>query len=137
MDRNEHIEALLKDMDVAYNQNNLTKINEINNELMRAIGVKVSEASVDFEFINSIRGKPVFNNLTKIVEDKNLSNHSLAKTVTSLITHMIIESEVKEIDINVFPVKNFLGIVEKLLYDESYDRSDLVAFLSDKYSKFI
>ncbi len=137
MSRNVHMEALLKDLDEAYSQNNLAKINEINSELMRAIGVEVSEATVDFEFVNSIRGKPVYNNLTKILENKEISDHSIAKTVTSLITHMIIESEVKGVDIEIFPIRSFLGIVEKLLYDKNYDRGDLVAFLSDKYGKFI
>ncbi len=131
------IEGLLKELDIAYAENNLLRINEINSNLMKEIGVKVGESSIDFEFINSINGKPVYNNLVKIIENKNLSNKSIAKTLTSLVTHMIIESEVKGVEIDNFPVKNILETVQSLLYNEGFDRGEVVEFLSEKYRKFI
>lgn len=124
-------------LDEAYENNDIKKINEINAILMQEIGVKVGETSLDFQLMENIKGKPVYRNLASLLRGKDFSVSEIAKILSSLVTHMIIECDQKGLSHDSYPIKSILKMVEEALYDESFDRSGVIEYLKGRYGKFL
>lgn len=131
------LDLYFKQLDEAYASNDIKKINEINNILMGEIGVKIGETSLDFDFVENIRGKAVFKNLSLLIKGKEFTLSETAKLLSSLATHMIIECDVRDLSYNTFPIRNLLGMAENVLYNDGYDRGEVVEYLKGRYGKFV
>lgn len=130
-------EKLLNDLEKAYADNNVAEVNRINALLMGDLEVSVSESALDFELMESVKGKAVSKTLEKfIIKEETLKKGDVLKLLSSLVTHIIIESEVKKKDLNNYPIKILLNLIDGIVVDEGVIK-DAKKFLYDRYGRFI
>jgi len=129
-------DELMNQLEVAYKENNVTEMNRLNTLIMEGLEVSVSESSLDFEFIESIRGKNVYKGLCKVIDEKQkVDAVDTLKLISSLVTHLVIESEVKKKDIKNYPIKLFTDMISGIVTEGKIE--DAQRFLRDKYGRFI
>jgi hypothetical protein len=133
---NERFDRLMDDLDEAYKTNNLAEISRINSIIMGDLEVSVSESTLDYDFIESIKGKTVHKTLKKFIKEGGLSKTDVLKLISSLTTHLIIESDVRGKDINLYPINVFSDNVSKLIKEE-VGVDDVQKFLHSRYGRFI
>jgi hypothetical protein len=133
-----NLDSLFGQLDEAYKKGDTVEINRINQEIMSSLGNHVTESSVDYDFIRNIEGKPVYKTLSKFIGGDSLDEREVAKLLSSLVTHMIIESTVSDKDIKNYPVRSFINSIDKLIYDrEGVQLDDIRKFLQERYSRFL
>lgn len=131
-----NIDTLLAELDDAILRGDVDKVNRINIEINKALGGTVSESAHDYELLNNLKGKTIFGNLSKVINGEEVSNLFLVKLLSSLITHMAIESEKSNKDIKKFPIRTFMSAIDGLIFQDNYDRSEIIEFLDNRYGKF-
>jgi hypothetical protein len=126
-----NFDELMNLLEQAYKDNNVSEVNRINNLIMNGLEVVVSESSLDYEFIESIRGKTVFKSLVKLVREDTMDKHDVLKLFSSLVTHLVIESDLKKKDIKNYPI-----MMDRMVVDERV-MVDAKKFICDRYKRFI
>lgn len=94
------------------------------------------DISIDIDFINSIKGKTLYKTMLKSVKhDNNMTFLDYEKMVSSLITHCLIEVQVKNRDVNDYPVRELYVLLGKFVNDEKKDMAvdDCKSFIQDRY----
>ena len=129
-------DVLMNQLEEAYRKNDLTEINRINALVMNGLEITISESALDYELIESLRGKVVYKNLVKLINENSLAKHDTLKLISSLITHLIIESEVRSKDLKNYPITILIDVLRKAVVDEG-KIEDAQKFLRDRYSRFI
>jgi hypothetical protein len=127
---------LLVKLDEAYKDNNVTEINRINSLIMGDLGIALNESALDFEFMESIKGKTVYKNLKKFVKEDSMDSSDVLKLLSSLVTHLIIESSVRNKELNDYPIKILNRMIDKIVSDKEMI-SDAKEFLHSRYGRFI
>lgn len=125
----------MNQIEEAYKSNNVTEINRLNSIIMSGLDVTISESAVDFEFIESIKGKAVYKSLVKVVRGEAMGLHETLKLLSSLVTHLIIESDSKNKELRGYPIKLFSDMIEKIVVEGEIE--DAKKYLRNKYGKFI
>jgi hypothetical protein len=134
---NNKLDELMDKLSSAYANNNLKEINRINSLIMEGLEVNITESALDYEFIESIRNKAVYKNLVKhIRENFCYKKHDTLKFLSSMVTHLIIESELKDKELNNYPIKLFLDMIHRLA-SEGGSIQDVKEFLQNRYGRFI
>jgi hypothetical protein len=137
MIENNKLDELMNMLEKSYKENDIKEINRINSLIMEGLEVNITESSLDFEFIESIKNKSVYKNLVKhIKENVCIQKHDTLKFMSSMVTHLIIESEVKNKDLSNYPIKLFLDMINRLA-NEGGNIQDVKEFLRSRYERFI
>jgi hypothetical protein len=129
------IEKILELLEDAYKRSDIVEINKLNVLVYEGLDSVVSESSLDFELLESIKNKTIYKTLCKSIHE-GVSKHNLLKMLSSLVTHMIIESECRNKNITNYPIEIFQGMISKLLKDE-VTIDETRKFLQDKYGRFL
>jgi hypothetical protein len=126
---------LMELLDSAYKNNDVSEVNRINNLIMNGLEVQASESSLDYEFIESIKGKKIYEGIKDVLK-KDISRNDMLKVLSSIVTHLIIESKVRNRNIQDYPIKLFLSMIERIVNDEG-KIEDAKKFIHNKYGHFI
>ncbi len=129
------LEGYMKELDIAFSSGDPEEIKRVNKKIhARLYGV--SDNTLDSDFVGSIKGKPVYKNLKKSLVGEGLDSEDNLKMLSSLVTHLVIESSLRGVDIKEYPVKEILEAVRKIVYegDQGHDIRD---FLRKRYSEFL
>ena len=84
-------------------------------KLKRKILLVGRDESLDKNFINSIKGKTLYKNLNRFIHNQDIDNYECAKMITSLITHLIIESMVRGSDIRNYPLSDLYIVLGEFI----------------------
>jgi hypothetical protein len=137
MIENNRLDELMNLLENAYKENNVKEINRIDSLIMEGLEVSITESSLDYEFIESIKNKAVYKNLVKhLNEDIGINKHDTLKFLSSMVTHLIIESEVRRKDLNNYPIKLFLDMIQRVS-NEGGNIRDVKEFLQNRYGRFV
>lgn len=124
----------MKDLDIAFSSGDPEEVKRINKKIHSHLyGVK--DDTLDSDFIDSIRGKAVYKSLKKSSVGEGLSEEDNLKMLSSLVTHLVIESSLRGVDLKEYPVKDILSAVNKIVY-EGDSGHDIRDFLRERYSGF-
>jgi hypothetical protein len=135
MEKN-RFDELMDLLEIAYKNNDVNEVNRINSLIMGDLEVEVSESVLDYEFVESLRGKTVYKTLKKFIKEGDMGRSEVAKLVSSLVTHLIIESGVRSRDMKDYPIKILVDMVINLVSDE-VSVSEVKRFLQNRYGRFI
>lgn len=128
-----NLEVYLKQLDEACLSGDVEEIKRINDVIVGNINGTIV-CNLDEELILSIKNKPVHTNLLKVLKG-DVTDSVVAKVLSSLVTHMIIESEVKGRELSKFPVSEMLDLIKDLV-SGGKSRGDIVDFLRERFGKF-
>ena len=108
-------------------------------KLKRKILLVGRDESLDKNFINSIKGKTLYKNLNRFIHNHDIDNYECAKMITSLITHLIIESMVRGSDIRNYPLSDLYIVLGEFISDPDSKsfREKCFNVLADRYLPFI
>lgn len=96
------------------------------------------DTSIDESFIQSISGKTLGKNLKRIIkEDNGFSDMDYAKTISSLITHAIIESEMTGKSIDDYAIKEMYILLGKFINKNEGAVSAIKEFVTERYGELI
>ena len=127
---------LLEELGKAIDSGNQEEIDRIKRQLLLAD----RDLSIDENFIESIKGKTLYKNIVKSVnEDNTLSYLDYAKMVSSLLTHCIIESQIKEKKLDDYPIKELYVILGSFINNEDNEEESITKcknFINERYSQF-
>jgi cellulose synthase/poly-beta-1,6-N-acetylglucosamine synthase-like glycosyltransferase len=126
----------LADLDRAYAAGDVDEVMRINKLIYESLGDIVSESSLDYELINSLKGKAIYKNLVKAINGDELKKYDLIKLLSSLITHITIECDLKGKNLKDFPIKTLLNSLDTLVYGDGGE-DNVKKFLREKYSRYI
>ena len=124
------LERYLEELEQAILSDDLDKVNKINKKILRLIETGQDNYN-SIEFIEKIKGKSVFKNLIRVMRGERLDLLSFVKLIASLVTHLVIECEQKNLDIKDFKIEEYFDIALSLIYKQDYDSAE--KFLKDKY----
>lgn len=94
---------------------------------------KVEEA-----LMQSLKGKQIYKNIAGVCEgSRELSKHDYMKMISSLITHSIIESEVREVDLSELPIKELYVILGDMINGSEGAVNNVQEYIKERYSKFL
>lgn len=126
---------LMGELDIAYKNNDVKEVNRINSLIMSGLEVTATESTLDYDFIESIKGKKIYEGLKDVLK-KDLSSHDVIKVMSSIVTHLVIESKVRNKSLKEYPIKLFLNMIERIVNDEG-KIEDAKKFIHDRYGRFI
>lgn len=128
--------SMLELLDKAHKENDVTEINRVNSMIMESLGITTNESALDYEFMESIKGKAVYKNLKKFIREDSMSKEDVLKLLSSLTTHLIIESSLKNKCLQYYPIKILNRMIDDLISNEEMI-PDVKNFLHDRYNRFI
>jgi len=103
----------------------------------REILLSTRDTTYDENFINSIKGKTLHSNLKKVIEGVELSRHDYMKFISSMMTHIIIESDKNNTNIKDYGIIDLYITLGKMINEESEAIDEAKELISSRYSKFI
>lgn len=131
------MDEMMDMLEKAYKDNDIKEVNRINCVIMEGLEININESTLDFEFIESIRNKAVYKNLCKLIKEDKLEDiHDNLKFLSSMVTHLIIESDIKNKDLKNYPIKIFLDMINRIVNEEG-NAKDVKEFLQNRYGRFI
>ena len=99
------------------------------------------DEDLDKDFIESIRGKTLYRNIIKAINDDNneMGFYELSKLSTSIITHCLIESQLTGRDINDYPVRDFYVVLGSFINEQDHGKAieECKELLKEHYQQFI
>ena len=95
-----------------------------------------SNPTTDENLIKALRGKPLYKNLKKIALNQVTDRNTILKTLSSLITHTIIESEKTSTPLHDFAVDEMYILLGKLLGEEGVE-DEVQRFISSRFSTYL
>lgn len=134
MSVNENITELLKELQLAINNDDKELANKIRNKLLNP-----NNDELDRDFIETISGKTLYRNLKRYMNDNDsMNSFEIAKMLTSLITHCIIDAEITGNDIKKYPVVDMYIILGYFVNGDT-DRfnTDLYKLIKERYGDYI
>lgn len=130
------MDELFKRLDEAFSRGDTNEINRVNDEIYKNLGQTVVNSTIDYDFINNIKGKAVHKNLCKVVNDEDISLNEMSKLLSSLVTHIIIECKDSN-DYRSYPLKVLLNTLEELTLGGGDGVDDARKFIKERYSRYL
>lgn len=126
---------LFDDLQKAVNSGDVQEVERIKKKILLA----GRDEKIDEEFIQSIKGKTICKNLSRIASDeREFSNEDYMKIVSSLITHNIIESEQRGNSLSDYPIKELYVLLGKFINNGNGDAIDeCKRFIQERYVQFL
>lgn len=128
--------SLFEELRVAMESGDSEEIERVKRKLI----LSDRDLSIDENFIDSIRGKTLYKNIVKSInEDSTMGYLDYAKMISSMLTHCIIESQIKERDMDDYPIKELYVILGSFINGgDSEDESirKCKNFINERYSQF-
>lgn len=126
---------LFDELQRAINEGNIDEIERIQKKIVLC----GRDESIDEGLVNSIRGKTLFKNVSRIANgEREFTNEEYMKIVSSLITHNIIESEMTGKSLQDYPIKELYVILGKLINDGNGDAvNECKRFIQERYVQFL
>jgi hypothetical protein len=134
---NRDLNDLLAKLDKAFESGDIAEITRINAEIYKNLGNTIVESSLDLEFINSIKDKAVYKNLKKFINGVTNDKLEVIKLLSSLVTHMTIECQIKGQEMKKYPIKGLINAVDSLVYGEVGSLDEYRQYLREKYEKYM
>ena len=133
---------ILRELERAVRENDPEKIERLRRRLL----LDDRDESVDKDFVDSIRGngsrnKTLYVNLRKAL-NQNIKEDWIwyAKLVSSLITHILIESQVRDRDIRDYPIVELYSLLGDFILNKE-DRDTTIGkcrdFINTRYFSFV
>ena len=133
---------ILRELERAVRENDPEKIERLRRRLL----LDDRDESVDKDFVDSIRGngsrnKTLYVNLRKAL-NQNIKEDWIwyAKLVSSLITHILIESQVRDRDIRDYPIVELYSLLGDFILNKE-DRDITIGkcmdFINTRYFSFV
>lgn len=95
------------------------------------------DTSIDERFIESIKGKTLSKNLSRIIEGKEFTNNEYMKIVSSLITHSIIESEQTGRSLEDYPIHEMYIILGNFINNGKDAVDECKRFIKERYGNLL
>lgn len=135
------VEEYFEEMEEACGRGDTEAIAELGEKIMKSmlsesLGEEGSEER-DKEFVGSIEGKSIHKYIKKIIDGKEISDLSMVKVLSSLITHIAIECEVKGRSMREYPVKKIMWLLEGEIKLGRLDKGEAIDFIRERYGRFI
>lgn len=128
--------TLLEELSAAIESGNQEEIDRVKRKLLLAD----RDLSIDEDFIESIKGKTLYKNIVKSVnEDSTMEYLDYSKMVSSMITHCIIESQVKGKSLDDYPIKELYVILGSFINSKDSEEESVIKcknFINERYSQF-
>ena len=105
----------------------------------RKILLASRDESIDMDFIEEIKGKTLYKNLVKFLGGEEFDNYSCAKMITSLITHFIIEAQLKGNKLINYPLSDLYIVLGDFISNPESEKfkDSCKNVLYDRYSGFL
>ena len=127
--------SLFDELQRAISEGNRNEIERIQRKILLA----GRDESIDEDFINSIKGKTLHKNISRIAfDDRSFTNEEYMKIVSSLITHNIIESEKTGRSLQDYPIKELYVILGNFINEGNGDAvNECKRFIKERYVQFL
>lgn len=108
-------------------------------KLRRKLLLADRDESIDEAFIEALKGKTIYRSIRKISEDKenDMSYIKCSKVVSSLITHMLIESERTGNSVKDYPIQELYIILGKFVNEDGGAVNEFREFIQERYQQFL
>lgn len=127
---------LLEELSKAIESGNQEEIDRVKRKLLLAD----RDLSIDEDFIESIRGKTLYKNIVKSVNEDNTMDYlDYAKMVSSILTHCIIESQVRDRSVDDYPIKELYVILGSFINNKDSEDESIAKckdFINERYLQF-
>ena len=95
------------------------------------------DKEIDRSLINSVKDKTLGKSLRKIIKEGDIDRLFCMKTVSSLITHIIIEADLQKRDLDDYSIKELYVILGGFVNDKDEAVQNAKKFITDRYSEFM
>ena len=96
------------------------------------------DKSIDANFINNISSKTLHKNLKRIINSEDVNTSICAKIISSLITHVLIEKDVSDVNPDDLGIKELYVILGGFVNgDEENAVNATKKFIKSRYSEFL
>ena len=126
---------LFDELQKAISEGNKEEIERVQRKILLA----GRDESIDEDFINSIKGKTLHKNISRIaLDEKDFTNEEYMKIISSLITHNIIESEKTGKSLQDYPIKELYVILGNFINEGNGDAvNECKRFVKERYTQFL
>lgn len=128
--------TLLDELNAAIESGNQEEIDRVKRKILLAN----RDLSIDEDFIESIKGKTLYKNIVKSVnEDSTMEYFDYLKMVSSMITHCIIESQIRDKSLDDYPIKELYVILGSFINNKDSEDESVTKcknFINERYSQF-
>lgn len=95
------------------------------------------DKELDRDLINSIKDKTLGKSIRKILRDDEIDREFCMKTISSLLTHIIIEAGIRERSPDDYSIREVYVILGGFVNDKADAVQDAKKFISDRYAEFM
>ena len=95
------------------------------------------DKEIDRSLINSVKDKTLGKSLRKIIKEEDIDRLFCMKTISSLITHIIIEADLQKRDLDDYSIKELYVILGGFVNDKDEAVQNAKKFITDRYSEFM
>lgn len=134
---------LFKELEKAISEGDSIKIEKLRKRVL----LDDRDETLDRDFIDSIKGngtrnKTLYMNMRKAIKDEVQEDWVwYAKLVSSLITHILIESQVRDRDLSEYPITDLYSLLGDFILNREGSRDSCIEkcidFISTRYFSFI
>jgi hypothetical protein len=95
------------------------------------------DKSIDANFLASIKGKILYKNISRMINNQEFTNLECLKVISSLITHCIIESSQTGIELEEYPIHELYILLGNLINKTPDSIKNCYDFMIARYSEFM
>lgn len=107
-------------------------------DVQRRILLAGRDEKIDFDMISNIKGKMLYKTMVKsLKEDNNFDYLDYEKMICSLMTHCIIESQIKGRDINDYPMRDLYILLGDFINEDEGAVRECKKFIQTQYGRFL
>ena len=126
-------EALYEKLKEAIDSGDPEAIREAKNNIILA----GRDKEIDRNLINSIKSKTLGKSIKRIVNNEDVDRSFCMKTLSSLITHIIIEAEIQNRSLDDYSIKELYVVLGGFVNDKEDAVQNAKKFISDRYAEFL
>ena len=95
------------------------------------------DKSIDKNLIESVKDKTLGKSLKRIVNNEDVDKLFCMKSISSLLTHIVIEADINDRNLDEYSIKELYVILGGFVNDKENAIYDAKKFISDSYAEFL
>lgn len=95
------------------------------------------DKSIDKNLIESVKDKTLGKSLKRIVNNEDVDKLFCMKSISSLLTHIVIEADINDRNLDEYSIKELYVILGGFVNDKENAIYDAKKFISDRYAEFL